>query len=233
MLLYSKTLYAIYLNSGNFGTAFLVLLAFFSILNFKHFRDTYFFLFLTFVLYAIIEVISTYLIKTSQNIQWINYFYAILAATLPSVFYLKSIKNNLLNKITIPFILVFVLFSIIQFGQEVFYKKPFEQVFLFPLKNVIAIFLALVFHTKLSQSTKIKSLKNEPSFWFNIGFFIINVSNLIILPIFKAVTPFSDNLGFIFGTVYQVADPITYTLWAIGVYKLKTQPFRPIASLWP
>lgn len=233
MLLYSKTLYAIYLNSANFGTTFLVILAFFSILNFKYFRDTYFFLFLTFVLYAIIEGISTYLPKTSQNSQWINYVYAILAATLPSVFYLKSIKNNLLNKITIPFILVFVLFSIFQFGHEVFYEKPFEQVFLFPLKNIIAIFLALVLQTKLSQSIKLKSFKNEPSFWFNIGFFIINVSNLIILPIFKAITPFSDNLAFIFGIIINISDPITYALWAIGVYKLRTQPFRPIASLWP
>ncbi len=163
MLLYSKTLYAIYINSANFGTAFLVILAFFSILNFKYFRDTYFYLFLTFVLYAIIEGISTYLPKTSQNSQWINYVYAILAATLPSVFYLKSIKNNLLNKITIPFILVFVIFSIFQFSHEVFNKKPFEQVFLFPLKNVIAFFLALVLHTKLSQSTKLKSFKNELS----------------------------------------------------------------------
>jgi hypothetical protein len=76
-------------------------------------------------------------------------------------------------------------------------------------------------------------MKNEPAFWFNIGFLFANVANLILYPIYKIVTPISDNLAFIFGILINISDPITYTLWAIGVYKLRTQPFRPVASLWP
>jgi hypothetical protein len=103
----------------------------------------------------------------------------------------------------------------------------------FPILSVLLTVLSVMVQALLLRSSKIKALKNEPIFWINLGFIVMNLSALIMQPIFNYALSISDDLAFVVGTIKNLADPITYALWAIGVYKLKTQSFRPIASLWP
>jgi hypothetical protein len=233
MLLYSETLYALYLHSGDFAFIFLTALAVYSGLKFRFFKDSYFYLLITFVVYSLIEILNYGLNKNNIPNPYIGYYYSIIAIILPTIFYLKSLVNSTLNKVTMAVMIVYIAACFVQIYLSVSNKTALESPVLFPLKNLLTIVLGLILHAKLLRSPKVKSPKGEPAFWFNMGFLVINFSNLILTPIFTAVTPLSDNLAFVVGTISNLADPITYILWAIGVHKLSTQFFRPISTLWP
>jgi hypothetical protein len=233
ILLYSKSLYALYLNSGDFGTFFLVALALYSLFKFTFFKDSYLYLFLTFIFYAIIELFGVYIANNSTNSLWVTHPYSIIACLVPSIFYIKSLNIKSLNKYIWIIIFIFVFSCFYQIFNSLKNNTTLEGPLLFPLKNALIIFLGILFHSKLLKSPKVKSFKKEPSFWFNTGFIVINISNFILDPISVAVIPISDDIAFVVGIFKNLIDPITYTLWAIGVYKLSTQPFRPVASLWP
>jgi hypothetical protein len=232
MLGYSHTLYFLFLNSANLATFFLLGLTFFSFLNLRFFKDSYYFIFLTFLAYLFAELLINYFMNSVNN-NWTQHLYSIIACILPSIFYVKSLRIKKLNIVVITIIIIYCLSSITQISYNLITQSSIESPYLFTLKNILSVVLAVILHSKLTKSPKVKAMKNEPAFWFNIGFLFANVANLILYPIYKIVTPISDNLAFIFGILINISDPITYTLWAIGVYKLRTQPFRPVASLWP
>jgi hypothetical protein len=231
MLLYSKTLYSIYLNSGKLFIFFLILLTIYSLINTKYFKTEFkvFFYFLLGIL--CFEILPYFLNMYFTNTHFINYPYGIFTFILCVLFYHRALNYNKLIYVTSSFFIIYMFFILLQmFNINWFFESPNSL----PILNTLIIILSLITHFKISKSLKIKNITNEPLFWINLGFLILNLYQLILKPIFNSIINVSsDDIGFIIGTLKNLADPITYTLWAIGVYKLKTQPFRPIASLWP
>ncbi|MCP9769259.1 hypothetical protein EGI22_15410 [Lacihabitans sp. LS3-19] len=234
MLLYSKILYFLFLNSAKLGTISLVILTGYSLVSSKYFKGPFVFILITLISYSIVDLsINLFMLAGNTVSNILDHLFAWVACIIPSIFYLKIINNLKIKWTVILIVILFCLASLIQIFYKLSIAKPIGAPLLFPLKNSLSIALAIFVHSRLIKSSKIRILKNEPLFWFNLGFLISNLINLFITPIYKAITPFSDDLAFIFGIILSISEPITYTLWAIGVYKLRTQPFRPIASLWP
>ena len=231
MLLYSKFLYFIYQQTANVTVGMLIVLSIFGLYNAKKLMGEYKILLYLWIGYSIFELISINLHHFGiLHNQFIGHPYSIFAILISSWFYSKVISSPKAHLLIIFVCTIYIAGCIIQIF---FSEKEIKSPILFPLKNILTLTLSIWVQQKIMKSNKIKSIKNEPLYWFNIGFMIINFSNLIITPIFNQVTYISDNIAFITGIIMSIPDPITYTLWAIGIYKLRTLTFRPIASLWP
>jgi hypothetical protein len=231
MILYSEFLYSIYLNSGELFMYFLVILTAFSIYNYKVFHSEFKFFLIFLIGISIFEISALILKSYFEHTHFINHPYAIFSLLVSSLFYSKIIKTK-----NYKFVFFFFIFTylVLNFYQIYSNKSPIDSPNALPVLNILIIILSLHIQNKLSKSSKIKTLLKEPLFWINLGFLIINLFQLILKPIFNSIINISsDDIGFILGTIRNLGDPITYTLWAIGVYKLSTQPFRPVASLWP
>lgn len=231
ILLYSETLYKIYTYSGSFFVSLIFILAIYSIYNIKYFKSIFKWLFYLIIGYVFFELLVAYAqyIGISDN-RFINHLYSIFALVLGSVFYSKTLKNPNINTLILLICSIFLVLEIYQiFSSKGIVSSPIPL----PLMNILFSFLSILVFNKMLKSPYIKSVTNEPLFWFNIGFFIMNLFQLALVPLFNQMILISDDLAFIIGTIKNLGDPITYTLWAYGVYKLSTQPFKPISSLWP
>ncbi|MCP9769258.1 hypothetical protein EGI22_15190 [Lacihabitans sp. LS3-19] len=231
MLLYSKTLYAIYIYSGDFFIFLLFVLGLYSLINIKSFKSDFkwfMVLILGYLFFEVLFLVYKYFGITETH--FINHPYSFFALIFASIFYSKILNSNQINILIIFTCLIFIGFDCYQIFTS---KGPLTSPSIFPVMNFLFILLSSLVYKKIVKSPRIKNTKNESLFWINLGFFITNIFQLILVPLFRQVIPISDDIAFIVGTLKNLADPITYTLWAIGVYKLKTQPFRPIASLWP
>ena len=231
MLLFSKTLYGIYFLSAELGIFLIVLLSLYSIFNSKYFKTPYNFLLILIIGSAFFEIFSIVIKSIGiHNNHFVNHPYSIFAIVVSSVFFNKVIQTKSIFYVSIISVISFIVLDIIQlFSPDGLLESPKY----FTILSLLITLLSVMLQTLLLRSGKIRTLKNEPIFWFNLGFIVMNLSAIIMQPIFNFVLSISDDLAFIAGTIKNLADPITYTLWAIGVYKLRTQPFRPIASLWP
>lgn len=228
-LLYSEILYKIYTTSADIFTFLIYLLAFYAIFNFKVFKDQYKWLLIMIIGWAIFELSNYIVIFLGFNdTRFVNHPYSIFSLIILSIWYSKIINTKTTNLIIFS---TCVLFILIDTYQVVTSKWPIEGPYILPLSNILFIYLSILVHKKLSQSPNIKNLKYEPLFWFNISFLIVNLFQLVMKPLFDAVIPISDDLAFIVGTIKNLYNPLFYLLFAIGINKLSTQPFRPIASL--
>ncbi len=231
MLLYSEFLYSVYLNSGKFFNLFIYALAFYSFLNWSTFKGEYVILKYFFSGMSVFELLFHLLtLNFGMNTNFLNHYYAFFTLILCSIFYQKILQNKKTDLLFIVFAVAYIIVSVIQIINT---QGNIENPFALPILNILFILTSIMVHIRLIKSKKIKSLSLEPLFWLNLGFLIINLSQLLLKPIFNSFSDISDDLAFVLGTFKNLISPITYTLWAIGVYKLKTQPFRPIASLWP
>jgi hypothetical protein len=149
---------------------------------------------------------------------------------LSGIFYQKIIDTKPVSILIFSTFLIYLAFNLYQ----VIYLSGFtESPKAFPLINFLLLILSIIIFKKMNSSPKIKEINTEPLFWFNLGFMIVSLFQIILQPIFSAVTPISDDLAFIVGTVKNLSSPLMYTIWAIGIYKLTKTSFRPVASLWP
>lgn len=231
MLLYSEILYKLYNYSGDFFNFLIFMLGIYAAINHKFFKMEY-----RLILYLIIGFfgfeISFYIFPFFKvyNTLFINHPYALFYLIVSGFFYEKIINSKPIRILIICTFIVYLTFNLYQI---VFISGFSESPKIFPLINFLLLILSIIVYKKLNSSPKIKEINNEPLFWFNLGFLIVSLFQIILQPIFIAVTPLSDDLAFIVGTIKNLASPIMYTLWAIGIYKLTKTPFRPVASLWP
>ncbi len=218
ILLYSETLYKLYLNTGLIIIFFYGFLFLFSILNFKKLNKQYRNLFIFFLISFLFEFLALWL-KTANNgnSKYLDHIYLFLGITLVTFFYFnlqlpKSIKNGIL--IVFPTLLFSLIFL-------AFYNKGYLSApVILPYKNMAFSVLCIFVHTKLIKSSKIKVLKNEPLFWFNLGFLLINLFYFLLIPLFNYAIDISDNLAFGIGIVKNLTDPFAIVLWCIGIFKL-------------
>lgn len=231
IILYSDILYKIYNYSGDLFNFLIFGLSLYALYNTKFFKDEYRWFLILILCFATFEF-SYYIFEyfNFKNTNFINHPYSIFVFITLSLWYSKIFKNNILNKILISFVVLFIGLNSYQIFTE---KPPISSPRFYIILPALFLVLSVFLHRKLLKSTNIKNLKNEPLFWLNLGLLFLFLLKIIMKPLFDAVIPISDNLAFIIGTIKNLADPISYTLWAIGIYKLRTQPFRPISSLWP
>ncbi|MBK9510857.1 MAG: hypothetical protein IPO04_16045 [Cytophagaceae bacterium] len=232
IFLYSKTLYWLYLNVGNLAVFFLLILTIYTIWNRNFVKEEYRAFYFLLIGYFSIEIFTALLPYFGvKNTIFINYLYSTFALVVSTIFYFRFLKlKKSISNIYLALIGVYIFGSLFQL-----YREPWPPTSpkLFPLKNLITLSLTLFTLKNLYNSPKVKTLTNEPIHWINLGFLLFNISNLILVPLFSAAIPISDDLAFIIGIISSLVDPIAYTLWAIGIYKLTKKPFRPVASLWP
>lgn len=227
MLLYSNFLYSLYLHSGEFYIVILILLALFSLYNYKSFKMHYKLMLLLILGFVFFELTSklTSMIGYTNN-HFINHPYSIFTLVVSSIFLNKFISKKWVMYLSIFLNIVFIGLDIIQvFSPEGLLQSPQYFFILSFLISGLSIFL----QTQLIKSKKIKSLNNEPIFWFNIGFIIMNVSLIILMPLFNYAIAISNDLAFIIGTVKNLSDPFAYVFWAIGVSKLSKNELKPIS----
>ncbi len=231
MLLYSEVLYQIYNYSGDFFNFLIFLLGIYAAINHKFFKMEYRLILYLIFGFVIFEFSNYYFIKFGvNNTLFINHPYALFFLIFSGIFYQKIIDTKPISILIFSTFLIYLAFNLYQ----VIYLSGFtESPKAFPLINFLFLILSIIIFRKMNSSPKIKQIHSEPLFWFNLGFMIVSLFQIILQPIFAAVTPISDDLAFIVGTIKNLAYPIMYVIWAIGIYKLTKTPFRPVASLWP
>jgi hypothetical protein len=231
VLLYSEFLYQVYNLSADLFNFIIYILALFTLLNFRVFKEEYKWILIAIIGFALFEVLmsSVILLGITDN-RFFNNPYAVFTILTIGIWYSKVINSKSINWIIVAIVSLFLLIMFYQIAIPTSPLRGFNNsIILFGL----IIFMSFIVHRKLAKSPKIKNLKQEPLFWFNLSFLIYSLLKLIFKPITDAITPISDDLAFIMGTIKNLSDPIFYFLLAVGLYKLKSQTFRPIASLWP
>ncbi|MCA0364165.1 MAG: hypothetical protein LCH67_08975 [Bacteroidetes bacterium] len=231
MLLYSEFLYQVYNYSGDFFNFLIFLLGIYAAINHKFFKMEYRLILYLIIGFLVFEI-SFYIFPLFKihNTLFINHPYALFFLTLSGIFYQKIIDTKPVSILIFSTFLIYLAFNLYQ----VIYLSGFtESPKAFPLINFLLLILSIIIFKKMNSSPKIKEINTEPLFWFNLGFLIVSLFQIILQPIFSAITPISDDLAFIVGTVKNLSSPLMYTIWAIGIYKLTKTPFRPVASLWP
>lgn len=231
MLLYSQVLYQIYNYSADLFNFLVFLLGMYAVLNRSFFKDEYKYLIILIVGFVIFEVsFYAFFYSGIEDTLFINHPYAFFYLIISGIFFGKILNSRNIRLLILSTILIALIINLYQI---IFVSGFTESPKILPVVNILILILSVLVHKKLSSSTKIKGLINEPLFWFNMGFLVNSLLQVFLQPIFVAVTPISDDLAFIVGTLKNLASPIMYTLWAIAVYKLTKTPFRPVASLWP
>jgi hypothetical protein len=232
-LLYSEILYKMYLNSASLLIVFYSVLFIYSILNFKKSEKVNRIIFIFFIFSFLIELTVLLFSKTNsigKNIKIYDHIYLLIEMFSVTFFYFKL---NIFKKFNSVILIFASILIIVGFYLAITNKGYLEGPKIVPFKNIFFSALAVIVQAKLVRSAKLKSLKNEPLFWFNLGFLFINLFYLILMPLFNYAIDISDDLAFSLGIFKNFTDPIACVLWCIGIYKLNKYGATPVASLWP
>lgn len=232
VLLYTEFLYTLYLNSGKLNIFFFLALFAFAVFNYKFMKNSFRWAFLLFGAFLIFEVFPYVWVQIlgNKNGLFINHLYVIASTSIQSIFYYlvisdKTIKSVL--KYALPILVAALIFQM--FYNEGYLSSPA----LSPLKNFVFIIINLLVQRQLVVESKGKNLRNNPLFWFNIAFLLLNTVNLIVGSTINYILPISDDLSFIVLSIRNFFDPISCVLWMISIYKLRTWKFKPAAFLSP
>jgi hypothetical protein len=228
MLLYSETLYWLYLNSAKANLVFLFALFAIMLFNLSYFKFEYKVLIALIAIYFVFDTIITIWVsfgKKDQNLAF-NHPYTYFSFLLVLLFYFKFKKNKVIKYFILFSGILYTLLTAYQIiTQYPLVNKPDYLI----LKNAIVVILCSYTYYNL---TKVNTpLKNIPLFWFNLALLIINISNFVLKPLFELAIDYSDDLAFSIGIFINLIDPIFYVLLLIGVLSLRKNT-KSISSLW-
>ncbi len=231
-LLYSETLYQLYLNSGRFTQFFYLLLFLFAVLSYRYFVKEYKWMFFLFCTFFFFEFLAGLLIEPFdlENTHFTDHFYLFFSIAIQSVLYFLIVENKRVRnliKYLVPLLLVMIIaFALV--NQGYLSGSPIA-----PVKYFLFSGLYLHVHRQLVINSRINRLKDNPLFWLNLGLLIMNIYYLFFVTIIDFVIPISDDWSFILYILKNAIDPVSCVLWAISIYKLRNwkQPnIKQVAS---
>ncbi len=224
-LLYSETLYYLYLNFGNATGVVFLSLFLYSLYSFPFFKNGFQRVFWLFLVYAFFEN-SHYITRwlNLENDYFFNHLYFFFGAIIQGLIYYYFIDNKRVKKV-IKYFVPILLAGIIITG---FYNQNYLRMpILLPVRNLVFLLFYFQLHRELIQKTKPGELRKNPLFWFNLGILFMSVYILISSVLFDYVVQLSNNLAFIMGITGNFLDYVSLALWFVAVSKLRKWHPKP------
>ncbi|MGR3812197.1 hypothetical protein [Jiulongibacter sp. NS-SX5] len=221
MLLYSETLYYLYLNLG-FATQVVYLLLFvYALVNIKSFNGGFRRIFWLIAICAFFE-------NTGYITQWYglendffrNHLYLFFSTVFEALVFYYFIDNKRVKWIVLGLIPL-LLIGIVVTGlyNENYLRSPI----LSPVKFGIFFLFSIILHRQLIKNTRTGELRNTPLFWFNIALMFTS-GYMVLFGIFWGyMVEISDDGAFLMGIIGNIFDYVHLVLWFIMVYKLGKQ----------
>lgn len=163
--------------------------------------------------------------NSTAQVKIYDHMYLITEIVLVSIFYLKLQSSiNFKKIITIATVILVVVGFVLMLTNKGYLSSPDIT----PVKNAFFTILGLITYNQLSKSNRIKVLSNNPIYFFNLGFLLVNFLYFVLMPLFYYTQDVSDDLAFIVGTIKNLTEPIATIIWALGIIKLQANT-KPIA----
>lgn len=223
--LYTPEILTIYRTSGEVVSYSLLILAIFSILNWKLFQGAFFVLFVNICVTAFLDSLSLYLVKTGVvNTQWVSHLNIFQEVLLLGFFYYQIIQNLVVKKA----VFVLILLSGMALIANFFWKEGYLEI---PttVGLVEAVFFsicAIVLHRQSVLDKRIDNIYRYAAFWFNLYVLIAFVSNILFYFIFDESIQQSNDLSMIFYTIKNGIGLLCFGFWLVGLFSLRKYATR-------
>ncbi|SOE20448.1 hypothetical protein SAMN06298216_0939 [Spirosomataceae bacterium TFI 002] len=230
-LLYSETLYSLYLNYGKVVQLFYTIVFIWAIFNFSTFQGIWKW-FLAYISLSFITEVLVYFtpISEMENNHFVGHISFFIGVIMLGVFFYQAFDKPILKQITLVGTILLNFAVIIGFFYEDGYLLPSKMgSFIY----IVFLALHLILHRKLIAESKTNRLRENPMFWWNTSFIIMNIVYIIFSLTIGSILPISDDLSFIWYLIKNTSDLVLCVLWVMAIYKLRSWKFKPTASLSP
>lgn len=228
-LLYSETLYSLYLNYGKVVQLFYTIVFIWAIFNFSTFQGIWKW-FLAYISLSFITEVLVYFtpISEMENNHFVGHISFFIGVIMLGVFFHQAFDKPILKQITLIATILLNFAIIIGFFYEDGYLLPSKMgSFIY----IVFLALHLILHRKLIAESKTNRLRENPMYWWNTSFIIMHVVYIIFSLTIGYILPISDDLSFIWYIIKNSSDLVLCVLWVMAIYKLRSWKFKPTASL--